>query len=150
MYGKSTSITKRASIIDVTPEETSTEVEIKQSALSPVEKDTASIDPKLINAGKKVFKKCKACHAVGEGAKNKSGPQLYEIIGRKMGTANRYKYSKGFKVAAEEGRIWTEELMVEFLRKPKKFIKGTKMSFGGLKKDKDLNAIVAYLKTQDN
>ena len=56
----------------------------------------------------------------------------------------------GFKVAAEEGRIWTEELMVEFLRKPKKFIKGTKMSFGGLKKDKDLDAIVAYLKTQDN
>ena len=147
---KSTSITKRASIIDVTPRETSTEVEIKQSALSPVEKDTASIDPKLINAGKKVFKKCKACHAVGEGAKNKSGPQLYEIIGRKMGTANRYKYSKGFKEAAEEGRIWTEELMVEFLRKPKKFIKGTKMSFGGLKKDKDLDAIVAYLKTQDN
>jgi cytochrome c len=49
----------------------------------------------------------------------------------------------------DEGRIWNEELMIEFLRKPKKFIKGTKMSFGGLKKDKDLNAIVAYLKMQD-
>jgi cytochrome c len=64
-----------------------------------------------------------------------------------MGSADRYKYSKGFKLASDEGRIWDEQLMIEFLRKPKKFMKGTKMSFGGLKKDKDLDAIVAYLKT---
>jgi len=146
----SSKIVMRASVIDVTPEESATIQETEQPVSTLEKVDVVSVDPELIKAGKKVFKKCKACHAVGEGAKNKSGPQLYEIIGRKMGTANRYKYSKGFKVAAEEGRIWTEELMVEFLRKPKKFIKGTKMSFGGLKKDKDLDAIVAYLKTQDN
>ena len=145
----SSKIVMRASVIDVTPEETAT-IQKTEQPVSTLEKvDVVSIDPELIKAGKKVFKKCKACHAVGEGAKNKSGPQLYNIIGRKMGSSDRYKYSKGFKLALDEGRIWNEELMIEFLRKPKKFIKGTKMSFGGLKKDKDLNAIVAYLKMQD-
>ena len=145
----SSKIVMRASVIDVTPEETATIQETEQPVSTLEKVDVVSIDPELIKAGKKVFKKCKACHAVGEGAKNKSGPQLYNIIGRKMGSADRYKYSKGFKRALDEGRIWKEELMIEFLRKPKKFIKGTKMSFGGLKKDKDLNAIVAYLKMQD-
>ena len=145
----SSKIVMRASVIDVTPEETATIQETEQPVSTLEKVDVVSIDPELIKAGKKVFKKCKACHAVGEGAKNKSGPQLYNIIGRKMGSADRYKYSKSFKLALDEGRIWNEELMIEFLRKPKKFIKGTKMSFGGLKKDKDLNAIVAYLKMQD-
>jgi len=145
----SSKIVMRASVIDVTPEESATIQETEQPVSTLEKVDVVSVDPELIKAGKKVFKKCKACHAVGEGAKNKSGPQLYNIIGRKMGSADRYKYSKGFKLALDEGRIWNEELMIEFLRKPKKFIKGTKMSFGGLKKDKDLNAIVAYLKMQD-
>ena len=140
-------ITKRASVIDVTPGESSSSQEIEQPELNSKKTNIVSIDPELIKAGEKVFKKCKSCHAVGEGAKNKSGPQLYNIIGRKMGSADRYKYSKGFKLASDEGRIWDEQLMIEFLRKPKKFMKGTKMSFGGLKKDKDLDAIVAYLKT---
>ncbi len=144
---QSSKITKRASVIDVTPGESSSSQEIEQPELNSKKTDIVSIDPELIKAGEKVFKKCKSCHAVGEGAKNKSGPQLYNIIGRKMGSADRYKYSKGFKLASDEGRIWDEQLMIEFLRKPKKFMKGTKMSFGGLKKDKDLDAIVAYLKT---
>ena len=144
---QSSKITKRASVIDVTPGESSSSQEIEQPELNSKKTNIVSIDPELIKAGEKVFKKCKSCHAVGEGAKNKSGPQLYNIIGRKMGSADRYKYSKGFKLASDEGRIWDEQLMIEFLRKPKKFIKGTKMSFGGLKKDKDLDAIVAYLKT---
>ena len=144
---QSSKITKRASVIDVTPGESSSSQEIEQPELNSKKTDIVSIDPELIKAGEKVFKKCKSCHAIGEGAKNKSGPQLYNIIGRKMGSADRYKYSKGFKLASDEGRIWDEQLMIEFLRKPKKFMKGTKMSFGGLKKDKDLDAIVAYLKT---
>jgi len=99
----------------------------------------------LIAAGDKVFKKCKACHAVGAGAKNKSGPQLNALMGRKMGSIEGFKYSKVFKAAAEEGRTWDATSLSEFLAKPKAYMKGTKMSFSGLKKDSDLEAISAYL-----
>ena len=67
-----------------------------------------------------------------------------------MGSADRYKYSKGFKLALDEGRIWNEELMIEFLRKPKKFIKGTKMSFAGLKKETDRANVILYLRSLSN
>ena len=99
----------------------------------------------LIAAGDKVFKKCKACHAVGAGAKNKSGPQLNALMGRKMGSIEGFKYSKVFKAAAEKGRTWDATSLSEFLAKPKAYMKGTKMSFSGLKKDSDLEAISAYL-----
>ena len=79
----SSKIVMRASVIDVTPEETATIQETEQPVSTLEKVDVVSIDPELIKAGKKVFKKCKACHAVGEGAKNKSGPQLHNIIGRR-------------------------------------------------------------------
>ncbi|WP_319546669.1 c-type cytochrome [Ruegeria conchae] len=101
----------------------------------------------LIGAGEKVFRKCKACHAVGEGAKNKSGPQLNGLIGRTMGAADGFSYSSAFNAAYDEGRVWNEETLNEFLAKPKAYMKGTKMAFSGLKKDQDLEAITAYLKS---
>ena len=111
---------------------------------------TPTVEPvdeqaQLIKAGEKVFKKCKACHAVGAGAKNKSGPHLNELMGRTMGSVDGFKYSNVFKAAAEEGRIWDEESLAEFLAKPKSYMKGTKMSFSGLKKEGDQVAIIAYL-----
>ncbi len=96
--------------------------------------------------GKKVFKKCKACHAVGEGAKKKVGPHLNNIIGAKAGVQEGYKYSKAMVKAGEDGLVWTEDKIKEYLEKPKKVVKGTKMAFPGLKKEKDRDNVLAYLK----
>ena len=99
--------------------------------------------------GEKVFKKCKACHQVGEKAKNKVGPVLNGIVGRKIASIEDFKYSKAFKKKAEEEPdfVWTEENISTYLTKPKKFIKGNKMAFAGLKKEKDRNNVIEYLKT---
>ena len=100
-----------------------------------------------VDAGAKVYKKCAACHAVGEGAKNKVGPQLNDVFGRVAGAVEGYKYSKAMKKAGEGGLVWNDESMDAFVLKPKKLIKKTKMSFGGLKKDEDRANVIAYLKT---
>ena len=100
-----------------------------------------------LDAGAKVFKKCAACHAVGDGAKNKVGPHLNDVFGRTAGTTDGYKYSKAMIQAGEEGLVWNDETMDAFLLKPKKFIKKTKMAYGGLKKDKDRGNLIAYLKS---
>ena len=97
------------------------------------------------DAGEKVFKKCAACHAVGDGARNKVGPKLNGIVGATMGSVDGFKYSDAFVAAQAEGRIWTAEELAAFLARPKAFMKGTKMAFAGLKKDEDLSAITAYL-----
>ena len=98
-------------------------------------------------AGKKVFKKCKACHMVGEGAKNKVGPQLNGIVGRPWGAVENFKYSKDLKTQAAEGKVWDEATLDAYLKKPKALIPKGKMSFPGLKKDKDRANVIAYLKT---
>ncbi|WP_417669756.1 c-type cytochrome [Roseibium sp.] len=98
-------------------------------------------------AGEKVFKKCAACHAVGDGAKNKVGPHLNDIFGRTAGEMEGFKFSKAMAEAGAEGLVWNEETLTAFLAKPKKMIKGTKMSFAGLRKDTDLENIIAYLET---
>ena len=97
--------------------------------------------------GEKVFKKCKACHAVGEGAKNKVGPMLNGIIDSPAAANPDFKYSKPMKEAAEGGLVWDAANMTEYLTKPKDFIKGTKMSFAGLKKEADIENVLAYLAT---
>ena len=97
-----------------------------------------------INAGEKVFKKCKACHVVDK-EKNKTGPHLVNIMGRSAGSLESYKkYSKAMK---ESGIVWDEETLDGYLEKPKKYIKGTKMAFAGLKKEKDRENVIAYLKS---
>ena len=100
-----------------------------------------------VKAGKKAFKKCAACHAVGDGAKNKIGPHLNELFGRVAGSDDSFKYSKSMKVAGSEGLIWNDETIDAFLLKPRKYIKKTKMSFNGLKKEAERTNIIAYLKT---
>lgn len=104
-------------------------------------------EAKLIKKGSKVFKKCKACHAVGEGAANKVGPQLNGIVGRKIASVEGFAYSDAAKAKGAEGVVWSEENLAEFLEKPRKYLKGTKMAFGGLRKEKDRNAIIAYFKS---
>ncbi|WP_300055065.1 c-type cytochrome [uncultured Roseobacter sp.] len=107
----------------------------------------ASEDDAMLKQGEKVFRKCAACHAVGEGAKNKVGPQLNGIMGRTMGSVDGFSYSDGFVEANAAGKVWTPEEMAAFLAKPKTYMKGTKMAFAGLRKDEDLAAITAYLQS---
>ena len=95
-------------------------------------------------AGKKVFKKCKACHYAAKD-KNKTGPHLVNLIGREAGTVEGYKYSKAMK---SSGIVWDEDTLTAYLRAPKKYLKGTKMVFAGLRKDADIANVIAYLKAQ--
>ncbi|MEC7304729.1 MAG: cytochrome c family protein [Pseudomonadota bacterium] len=95
-----------------------------------------------IKAGEKVFKKCKACH-YADREKHKTGPHLVNIIGRTAGSLEDYKkYSKAMKAS---GIVWDETTLADYLRAPKKYIKGTKMAFVGLKKDADIENVIAYL-----
>lgn len=167
-------VTMRSAVLDVTPEETKARqlkeaVEAAKKGVAPqttqevaaaettvvetsaaVETAVAAADPAQVAAGEKVFNKCKACHQLGDGAKNRAGPILTEIVGSEAGAAAGFKYSKALKSAAEGGLVWSEEELSAFLAKPRSYLKGTKMSFAGLKTDDDIAAVIAYLRSFDN
>ncbi|MCX7322713.1 MAG: cytochrome c family protein [Hyphomicrobiales bacterium] len=95
------------------------------------------------DAGKRVFNKCVACHAIGPGAANKVGPELNGLIGRKAGSVVGYNYSDANK---NSGIVWTEQEFAAYIRDPKAVVKGTKMAFAGLKNDKEIADLTAFLK----
>jgi len=97
--------------------------------------------------GAKVFKKCAACHSISEGGANKIGPALWGVIGRKAGSVPDYKYSKAM---AAHSKNWSFEEMNGFLIKPKDWIKGTKMSFAGLKKANERAAVILFMNENSN
>ncbi len=92
--------------------------------------------------GKKVFKKCAACHSINQGGGNKIGPKLWNVMFRPVGSISDYKYSKSL---SSYGKEWTWEEMNGFLLKPSKWIKGNKMGFAGLKKEEDRASVILYL-----
>ncbi len=92
--------------------------------------------------GAKIFKKCAACHSIAQGGANKIGPALWGVLGRNAGGISDYKYSKAM---AAYGKAWSFEEMNGFLIKPKDWIKGTKMSFAGLKNPKERAAVILYM-----
>lgn len=94
-----------------------------------------------VKKGGKVFRKCKACHVVDE-AKNRVGPNLMHLIGRPAGHVEDYKYSDANK---DSGITWTVDVLQEYLKDPKGYVPGTKMSFAGLKKDDEVNNVIAYI-----
>ncbi len=94
--------------------------------------------------GKKVFKKCHACHNVGEGAKNAVGPELNGVVGRKAGAVEGYNYSDANK---SSGIVWDEKTLDAYLKDPKAVVPGTKMAFPGLPTDSDRADVIAYLAT---
>ena len=95
-----------------------------------------------LNHGEKVFKKCAACHSIVKGGKNNIGPALYNVVGRQIGIVDNYKYSKALSSYDKE---WTFEELNGYLIKPAKWIKGTKMAFAGLRKEKDRASVIKYL-----
>lgn len=123
--------------------ETLAEAAAEAPAEAPVE--TAAVDAALIEAGAKVFKKCAACHKVGEGAKNGVGPLLNGSVGRPLASVEGFKYSKGMIDKAAEVPVWDQAALDAYLENPKGYVKGTKMSFAGLKKAEDRAAVIAYL-----
>tara|TARA_B100001057_G_scaffold174817_1_gene175421 strand:- start:190 stop:726 length:537 start_codon:yes stop_codon:yes gene_type:complete len=95
-----------------------------------------------ISSGEKIFKKCAACHSIVKGGKNNIGPALYNVVGRKIGGVSDYKYSKAL---GAYGKEWSFEELNGFLIKPAKWIKGTKMAYAGLRKEKDRASVIKYL-----
>lgn len=98
-----------------------------------------------LEKGKKVFRKCAACHAVGENAKNKVGPELNGVVDRAWGEVADYKYSKPLLAGKEEGKVWDTATLDAYLTKPKDVIPKGKMAFAGLKKEDDRANVIAYL-----
>ena len=97
-----------------------------------------------VAAGEKVFKKCKACHVVNK-EQNRTGPHLVNLFGRTAGSLEGYKkYSKAMK---SSGIVWDEETLDAYLKAPKKYVKGTRMAFVGLKRDADRANVISYMKT---
>ena len=133
------------------PEKSAYQVDIQESSQissAIAEKIEEKVDISALLAlgdvshGEKVFKKCSACHLVNKGGENKIGPALYGVIGRKVASKQDYKYSKAM---AAYDKNWTFEEMNGYLKKPQSYIKGTKMAFAGLRKEKDRASVILYL-----
>ena len=127
-------------------------VEVEQSTVVSSQASSQPVEDKIdiatliamgdIARGEKVFKKCAACHSIVKGGKNNIGPALYNVVGRKVGAVDDYKYSKAL---TSYGKAWTFEELNGYLLKPAKWIKGTKMAFAGLRKEKDRASVILYL-----
>ncbi|QBF32593.1 c-type cytochrome [Thalassococcus sp. S3] len=147
----SVEITMRARVLDVTPQDEGiqavAEVAAEPAAELKPKLEVVAIDPELLKAGEKAFRKCKACHQVGEGAKNKTGPELNGIVNAAAGSVDGFKYSKPMATAGAEGLVWTEAELAAFLAKPKAYMKGTRMAFAGFRKDAEIEAVIAYLRS---
>lgn len=115
-------------------------------AYEPVLPLLASAD---IGAGESVFKKCASCHTVDAGGGNKVGPALYDIVDRPIAVAEGFSYSSALKEYGE-GKNWTYESLNGFLWKPKTYISGTSMGFGGLRKVEDRANLIAYLRSKSD
>jgi len=127
------------------------QVEVKTQLASKASQATEVVEKINISAlmaqgdiasGKKIFKKCAACHSINKGGPNKIGPALYDVVGRKVGALADYKYSK---TLASYGKEWSFEELNGFLIKPSAYLKGTKMSYAGLRKEVDRASVIKYL-----
>lgn len=148
-------ITMHASVLDVTPEETAARAAAEAaeaaaeaaSDAAVVETADVGIDPALVAEGENLFKKCRSCHQIGEGAVDRSGPQLNGIVGRAIGSIDGFNYSGTLADAGASGGVWNEETLGAFLANPKAAMPGTKMSFAGFKSEEDIAAMIAYLQS---
>ena len=127
------------------------EVATSSGSVETSEKVIEVVDIKALLAmgdlahGEKVFKKCSACHMIAADGKNKIGPNLWGVIGRTAGAVDNYNYSKAMKAYA---KVWSFEEMNSYLIKPQAYIKGTKMAFAGLRKEKDRASVILYMNSK--
>ena len=131
-------------------------LEVASTSESSTEKKSEvveSVDIKALLAmgdlvhGEKVFKKCSACHQIAIDGKNMIGPNLWSVIGRTAGSISDYKYSKAMVAYAKE---WTFEEMNSYLIKPQAYVKGTKMAFAGLRKEKDRASVILFMNSKSS
>ena len=129
------------------------ETSVAQTSSNSVIKEVEKVDIGQLLAlgdlahGEKVFKKCSACHMIASGGKNMIGPNLWSVIGRTAGSVNDYKYSKAM---VAYGKEWTFEEMNSYLIKPQAYVKGTKMAFAGLRKEKDRASVILFMNSKSN
>jgi cytochrome c len=117
------------------------------TALPAVAQDV-EVDAELAAKGETVFRRCSACHQVGEGAQNRVGPSLNGVIGRTAGTVEDFRYSNAMKAAGEGGQVWTEEEMYSYLENPRAKVQGTNMAFAGLRDSEERLAVIEYITQQ--
>jgi len=139
------------------PKESAYKIEGLETATSSVasteKKEEVKVDITQLLAmgdlahGQKVFKKCSACHMIASDGKNMIGPNLWSVIGRKAGSIGDYKYSKAM---VAYGKVWSFEEMNSYLIKPQAYIKGTKMAFAGLRKEKDRASVILYMNSKSS
>jgi cytochrome c len=116
------------------------------AAVSAVMLSAGAVRAQDVDAGKKVFNQCRACHVLDK-TTNRVGPHLGGVIGRKAGSVEGFSYSDAMK---NSGITWDEESLAKYLKDPKGFIAGNKMAFAGVKKDDDLKNLIAYLKEESD
>lgn len=151
-------ITARAQVIDVTPDDASNpsshevisededgdSAAAEQSAAEP-----ATLDQALVETGETVFRKCRSCHKVGEGARNGAGPHLNGLFGRTAGTVDGFRrYSQSMVEAGEGGLVWSDETLDRYLIKPRDMIARSTMAFPGLSDEQDRAAVIEFLKSK--
>ena len=140
------------------PKESAYKVEGLETAENTSDTKKVTLEVKKVNIsellamgdmahGQKVFKKCSACHMIASDGKNMIGPNLWEVFGRKAGSVSDYKYSKAM---VAYGKEWTFGEMNSYLIKPQAYIKGTKMAFAGLRKEKDRASVILYMNSKSS
>lgn len=117
------------------------------AAEAPAPQAPVSADPELVAAGERVFRQCAACHKLGEGARNGTGPALNGIVGAPAGRVAGFRYSPAMQEAGGGGLVWTPEALDAYLEGPRDYLTGTRMSFAGLRSPEDRAAVIAYLST---
>ena len=139
------------------PKQSAYKIEGLETVATPVSGSEKQIAKKIdiaqllamgdLGHGEKVFKKCSACHMIASGGKNMIGPNLWGVIGRTAGSVTDYKYSKAMVAYAKQ---WTFGEMNSYLIKPQAYVKGTKMAFAGLRKEKDRASVIMYLNSKSD
>ena len=157
--GEPVHITRRATELQSTPEGVVTVFapDMQPEAVSgdaeevmeeaTAEPEMPTLDPALVAAGEGLWRQCRSCHTVEEGGRNGTGPNLYNVVGRAAGSVEGVRYSNPMQAAAADGLVWTPETLDEFLADPRSYMRGTRMSFRGMRDADDRAAMIAYLQS---
>jgi cytochrome c2 len=164
--GEAVHITRRATDLQSTPEGAVTVFALDRQPEAPAEgtddaamtdepmaedvaaePETPALDPALVAAGEGLWRQCRSCHTVDNGGRNGTGPNLFGVVDRAAGAVEGFRYSNPMQEVAAEGLVWTHEELDAFLADPRGYMRGTRMSFRGLRDEADRAAMIAYLQS---